>query len=203
MQVLTKEQIEDAFWRATIMTLGLDPEAEATQSRVRISWPKGDAGNSDWKRDENVIFLRITPTHDDYTIQKDITHAYDRENDVLREVVTYHRCFSIQWVCYGPQSGEDADAIHIGILRTEVRKYLRQNGIGMKPDIREPVRMPELDDSGDWWERHDLTAQCYILFSRDYTEGMIEHVPITVSSKDASVEAWANPIIIPDTSEHD
>ena len=185
MQVLTQEQIEDAFWRATIMTLGLDPEAEATQSRVRISWPKGDAGNSDWKRDENVIFLRITPTYDDYTIQKDITHAYDRENDVLREVVTYHRCFSIQWVCYGPESGEDADAIRIGILRSEIKRYLRQSGIGIKPDIREPVRMPEPDESGDWWERHDLTAECYILFSREYEEGMIETVPVTISDDEA------------------
>lgn len=188
MQVLTKEQIEDAFWRATIMTLGLDPEAEATQSRVRISWPKGDTGNSDWKRDENVIFLRITPAHDDYTIQKDITHAYDRESDTLREVVTYHRCFSIQWVCFGPQSGEDADAIRIGILRSEIKRYLQQSGIGIKPDIREPARMPELDESGDWWERNDLTAQCYILFTRDYEETAIEHVPVTISDGQPSTD---------------
>lgn len=203
MEVLTQKQIEDIIWHATVKTLGLDPAAEATQSRVRISWPKPGEEGTTWQREDDVIFLRITPSSDDYTVQKDITHVYDSGNDTLKEVVDYHRCFSIQWVCYGPESGEDADALRIGILRTEVRKYLRQNGIAMKPDIREPVRMPELDDSGDWWERHDLTAQCYILFSRDYTEGMIEHVPIIVSSKDASVEAWANPIIIPDTSEHD
>lgn len=203
MEVLTQNQIEDIFWQATVKTIGLDPDDAATQNRVRISWPKPGEEGTTWHREDNVIFLRITPTYDDYSIQKDITHVYDSGNGTLKEVVDYHRAFSIQWLCYGPESGEDADAIRIGILRTEVRKYLRQNGIGMKPDIREPVRMPELDDSGDWWERHDLTAQCYILFSRDYAEGMIEHVPITVSSKDASVEAWANPIIIPDTSEHD
>ena len=203
MQVLTKEQIEDAFWNATVNVLGLDPDAEATQCHVRISWPKGDAGNSSWKPDENIVFLRITPASDDYTVQRDITHIYHSACDALHEVVTYHRCFSVQWVCFGPDSGEDADAIRIGILRTEIGKYLRHYGIAMKPDIREPVRMPELDDSGDWWERHDLTAQCYILFSREYMEGMIEHVPVTVSSKDASVEAWANPIMIPDTSEQD
>ena len=203
MEVLTQNQIEDIFWQATVKTIGLDPDDAATQNRVRISWPKPGEEGTTWHREDNVIFLRITPIYDDYSIQKDITHVYDSGNDTLKEVVDYHRAFAIQWVCYGPESGEDVDAIRIGILRTEVRKYLRQNGIGMKPDIREPVRMPELDDSGDWWERHDLTAQCYILFSREYMEGMIEHVPVTVSSKDASVEAWANPIMIPDTSEQD
>ena len=99
--------------------------------------------------------------------------------------------------------GPDADTIRIGILRAEIKRYLRDNGIAFKPDIREPVRMPELDESGDWWERNDLTAQCYILFSRDYTEGIIEHVPVTVTSKDDSVEVWANPIIIPDTDDDD
>lgn len=203
MKVLTQKQIEDIFWQATVKTIGLDPDAEMTQDRVRISWPKPGEEGTTWPREDNVIFLRITPTYDDYTIQKDITHVYDSGNDILKEVVDYHRGFSVQWVCYGPESGEYADAIRIGILRTEIGKYLRHYGIAMKPDIREPVRMPELDDSGDWWERHDLTAQCYILFSREYMEGMIEHVPVTVSSKDASVEAWANPIIIPDTSEQD
>ena len=203
MEVLTQNQIEDIFWQATVKTIGLDPDAAATQNRVRISWPKPGEEGTTWHREDNVIFLRIKPTYDDYTIQKDITHVYDSGNDTLKEVVDYHRAFSIQWVCYGPESGEEADAIRIGILRTEVKKYLRQNGIGMKPDIREPARMPELDDSGDWWERHDLTAQCYILFSREYMEGMVEHVPVTVSSEDASMEVWANPIIIPDTSKQD
>lgn len=200
MEVLTQNQIEDIFWRATVKTIGLDPDAAATQNRVRISWPKPGEEGTTWHREDNVIFLRITPTYDDYTIQKDITHVYDSGNDTLKEVVDYHRVFSIQWVCYGPESGEDVDAIRIGILRTEVRKYLRQNGIGMKPDIREPVRIPEPDESGDWWERNDLTAQCYILFSRDYEEGIIEHVPVSVSDARGEVQIVVSPYSMTDIS---
>lgn len=191
MGTLTQKQIEDIFWAATVKTLGLDPEASAAQKRVRISWPKPGEESADWHREDDVIFLRITPVYDEYTIQEDIDHVYDSVKDTLKEVVNYHRCFSIQWVCYGPGSGEDADTIRIGILRESIKLYLKKNGIAMKPDIREPVRQPELDDSGDWWERSDLTAQCYILFSREYEEGIIESVPITVSSENLNVHIIA------------
>ena len=187
MGTLTQKQIEDAFWAATVKSLGLDPAAEATQNRVRISWPKPGEESTTWQREDDVVFLRITPTSDDYTIQEDIEHVYDSVKDTLKEVVHYHRCFSIQWVCYGPGSGEDADMIRIGIKRESIKLYLKQNGIAIKPNIREPVRQPELDDSGDWWERHDLTAQCYILFSREYEEGIIESVPITLSDGELNV----------------
>lgn len=200
MGTLTQKQIEDIFWIATVNTLGLDQAAKSTQKRVRISWPKPGEESADWRREDDVVFLRITPAHDDYTIQEDISHVYDSEHDTLKEVVGYHRCFNIQWVCYGPGSGEDADTIRVGILRESIKLYLKQNDIAMIPKIREPVRMPELDDSGDWWERNDLTAQCYILFSRDYEEGIIEHVPVSVSDGRGEVQIVVSPYSMTDIS---
>lgn len=173
---LTKTQLEDVFWRATILCLGLDPDSkdQSVHNRVRISWPKGD-GNSTWERDENVIFLRISPSDDGYVTPWDITH--EKTNGQLEEVVRYHKCHSIQWICYGPNSGEDADCIRIGILRDSICTYLKEFGLAVLTGIRQPVRLPEMDDSGDWWERSDLTAQCYELAERRYAEGEIAVAP--------------------------
>ncbi len=184
VMTLTQKQIETVFWYATVYTLGLDPVAEETQKRVRKTWPQSDLGNSNWEREDNVVFLRITPTYDDYAVQKDITHVYDSGNDTLYEQVDYHRCYSIQWVCYGPDSAEDADTLRIGILRDPVKAFLLKYGIAVKPNIRESVRNPEPDESGDWWERNDVMAQFYIKFSRKYAEGIIENIPAIATKFD-------------------
>lgn len=175
MPALTQRQLEDLFWRATILCLGLDPDdpAQAVQKRVRVSWPQSDTGNSTWGRDENVVFLRIAPTPDDFSQLKDLEYVYDSAADTLTERATYHRSFTASWICYGPDSLEDADRIKIGILRDGVRSLLKGGGVAVQPAIREPLRLTEPDESGDWWERYDLTANFYALATREYDTGMI------------------------------
>ncbi len=175
MAALTQRQLEDLFWRATILCLGLDPDdpGEAVQKRVRVSWPQSDTGNSTWDRDENVVFLRIAPTPDDYSQLRDIEHVYDGGADILSERVTYHRAFTASFICYGPDSLEDADRIKIGILRDSVHSVLKAQGVAVQPAIREPLRLTEPDESGDWWERYDLSVSFYALTSREYAEEMI------------------------------
>lgn len=176
---MTQQQLESVIWRATIMCLGLDPDSEdeSVHKRVRKSWPISDTGNSDWGRDENVVFLRITPGYDDYGSLHDIEHVYDRQADTQKEVVSYHRSHSIGWICYGPGSDADADTIRIGILREPVKAYLAANNIAIKPHIREPVRVPEQDKTGEWWERCDLNAEAYQLVTREYQESFMEGTP--------------------------
>ena len=181
---LTQTQLEDLFWRVTMLILGLDPESEdqAVQKRVRISWPSSDDGNSTWERNENTIFLRITPTPDDYNLQES-EYTYDKENDSLTEVVDYHRCFSISWICYGPDSLDEADSIRAGIFRQDIRLLLRRNKLAFIPRVREPVRIPDQDESGQWWERYDLTANFYALTLREFESGMITEPPeVTINN---------------------
>lgn len=176
---MTQKQLEDLFWRATVLALGLDPDSEdeTVHKRVRISWPTSDTGNSDWKRDENVVFLRISPGYDTYGTLHDIDHVYDPETDTQKEVVYYHRSHRITWVCYGPDSDNDADTIRIGILRDAVHSYLKAHKVAIQPHLREPVRAPEQDETGDWWERSDLEADFYQLVTREYPEDFINTAP--------------------------
>ena len=169
--------MESVIWRATVLTLGLDPGSseESVHKRVRISWPDGEG--TTWDRNENTIFFRITPTPDDFTPLKDVTHVYDSARDTLTEKVEYHRRFSVNWLCYGPDGMNDADTIRIGILRNPAKALLSAYGIEFMPHIHEPHRLDELDQSGDWWRRTDLSADFYILTSREYSEEYIAIAP--------------------------
>lgn len=177
-------QLIDAIWEATVLCLGLDPASTPAQDRVRKSWPNGETGSTNWPRDRNIVFLRVSPYRDPYGELRDVAHRYDSATDSQVEVVRYHRCWQIMWVCYGPDADSDADAIRIGILRDAVHGFLAQYGIAVKPHINEPMRMPEQDETGEWWERCDLTAECYQLVSREYPEDIITVPPeITIAER--------------------
>lgn len=162
-----------------MLCLDLDPDdpSDAVQRRVRRSWPASDAGNSDWGREENVVFLRLSPGQDSYGNLRDIRHEFDPETGELTEVVRYHRSWRIHWVCYGPDSDGSADAIRAGILRDGMRGLLRRYRVAIQPGIPEPVRVPEQDGAGAWWERCDLTAQAYELVARRYPQERFESAP--------------------------
>lgn len=175
---LTRHQLENLIWRATVKCLDLNPDdpSDAVQKRVRISWPSAETGNADWKREENIVFLRISPGLDEYGTLLDISYNLD-DTSGAKEVIRYHRCHQIHWICYGPDSDYDADRIRIGILRDSIRASMLKSNVAVQPHIREPVRIPEQDESGEWWERCDLTAQCYELVIREYAAESIDVIP--------------------------
>ena len=177
MAYLTQNELENAIWRATMMVLGYDPDSsdQSIQSRVRISWPLSDMGSPNWSRDEETVFIRITPTADDYTRLWDIT--YSATDSGLVENVSNHEHYEIEWVCYGVGALETANKLRFGLLRENIRAYLQGQNLAFKSVIDVPVRLMEQDRSGDWWNRFDVRARCYVLAQRQYSEGFIEHTP--------------------------
>ena len=201
---MTQTELETVFWRATMMCLGLDPytDKQAEQKRVRISWPYADIGNTNWLRDENVVFLRVSPSLDTYGDLHDVGHEYDEKTDTFKEVITYHRAYTVMWVCYGPACDVDADTIRIGILREPMHSYLLSQNVGVQPHIRQPVRMPEQDASGEWWERCDLTADCYVLGRHEYDADYIEDMPeINIKFSDPVYSADEASVILDDEKD--
>ena len=181
---MTQQDLETLFWRATMVCLGLDPDStdQSVISKVRISWPLNETGNTNWQRDEDTVFLRISPSRDTYGDLYEPEYEYDSTKDEYKEVIRYHRSHQVVWVCYGPHSADIADMIRIGILRRDPHTMLLKQNVAVEPHIRQSVRMPEQDQSGEWWERSDLTCECYELTERRYDEDYIETVPeITLS----------------------
>ncbi len=179
-QCYTKRQLEDVIWKATIMALGLDDSQPEVQNRVRISRPESDLTNGIWERTENIVFLRVMPGFDEISTQHDSEVVEDEHGKVI-ERVSYHRAHALSWICYGPDSYNDADTIRIGLLRPDVMHYLRTNRIGLSPRITEPVNVPEPDEAGLWWDRYDLSANCYELVCREYAIGDIRVAPNVIS----------------------
>lgn len=181
---MTRAQIEDIIWQATVKVLGLDPQAEATQSKVRISWPLSETGNSNWQRDENVVFIRLAPTSDDYSSLWELSHA--DSNGEYVELVSNQEAYETVWLCYGPDALEYAQKLRYGLGREDIRAYLNVNSMAFKPVVAMPTHMPEQDRSGEWWERYDVRAQMYCKQVRQYSEGYIDTTPnITVEIDDS------------------
>lgn len=172
---MTRAQIEDIIWQATVKVLGLDPQAEATQSKVRISWPLSETGNSNWQRDENVVFIRLAPTSDDYSSLWESSHA-DSNGEYI-ELVSNQEAYETVWLCYGPDALEYAQTLRYGLGREDIRAYLSAYSMAFKPVVAMPTHMPEQDRSGEWWERYDVRAQMYCKQVRQYSEGYIDTTP--------------------------
>ena len=174
---MTQRELTDVFWEATVRCMGLDPDAEAAQSRVRKSWPKAGLENSNWKPDENVVFIRITPSNDHYGELHESDHVFDAETGTQKEVISYHRSHRAMWICYGETADEDADIIRIGIVRPRIREYLARFNVAVMPHISDTIRVTEQDETGETWERTDLTAEFYQLETREYPEDIMEGIP--------------------------
>ena len=180
---MTRKELENVFWTATVMCLALDPasEDEFVQQRVRKSWPTTETGSTNWKRDENVVFLRITPWNDEIGRYADSSYYFDQDTQLYRERVDFTKSHQIHFLCYGPDSYDDAETIRIGILRANIRQFLQKNRLGIMPHIREPIQMSEQDETGEWWERYDLTVYCYENVTKDYEIGTIEVAPNVIT----------------------
>ena len=172
---MTRAQIEDAVWMATVMALGLDPNADATQSKVRISWPLTESGSPNWTREENVVFIRLAPYNDDYSSLWDLSHA-DNSGEYV-ETVANHESYETNWLCYGPDALEYAQTLRYGLGRGDIRAYLETQSMAFKPVIPMPTHIPEQDRNGEWWERYDVRAQMYCKQTRQYSEGYIDTAP--------------------------
>ena len=171
---MTRREIENVIWRATMITLGYDPDASETQGKVRISWPLTETGNPDWGREENIVFLRLSPISDDYSSLWDLGHTGGTE---YKESVSNHEAYEAFWLCYGPDVLETAQKLRYGIGRENIREYLNSQSMAIKPVITNPVYTPEQDRTGEWWERYDVRAQFYCKQTRQYSEGYIDTTP--------------------------
>jgi len=154
--------------------LGYDPDStdQSVQSRVRLSWPLDEMGSPNWSRTEETVFIRISPMMDEYSRLWDISHTQGSEG--YTEDVANHEHYEVVWICYGLNALETANKLRFGLLRESIRQYLKSESLAFKPVIDVPTRATEQDRAGDWWNRFDLRAQCYVLSRYSYESDYID-----------------------------
>ena len=147
--------LEDFFQNLTVQILGLDPRALASQSRVRIEWPRN--GAPAWKIDEDVAFLLVNFDDDPITRQMEVTYGTQDDANAAR-ALNYTRVLRVSWICYGPNSFNDVNKIRTGLFLPQFAQQLRANDLALITDVPSPIRGPELFN-GQWWERSSFYAR--------------------------------------------
>ncbi|WP_289141548.1 hypothetical protein [uncultured Brevibacillus sp.] len=169
---LSLTAIEDIFQACTLKILGLDPEAEENQNRIRIGYPAD--GAPAWQRTDNVGFIIVSPANDPYAQQ--VERSYSQTSETTADnISSYTRVHQVQWTFYGPSSFDDADRVRAGLFRSP----LLFSPMHLVTDVPTPVRLPELF-GGQWWERTSFTAKFNEKVVRSSTVHYIEAAEIKV-----------------------
>jgi len=153
--VLTLRQAEDFFQRLTLQLLGVPANAPKKDSRVRIGWP--EKGAPAWKQNEDVTFLLLTYDDDMITQQQHVTYQ-PNGLDSINRTVEYTRVLRVNWICYGPNSFDDADKIRSGLYLPPSSEALIKSNMALIMDVPSPMRSPELFN-GQWWDRSSFYAR--------------------------------------------
>ena len=120
-------------------------------AKARIDWPTGGAPG--WKISDDVTFIRAVETDDEYNRLRDLK-VTTIDADTLQEEITYTRVWEVSFVCYGPNSFDNARNLKSSLLRST--PTLAAANLYPVSDIPAPQRVPELF-SGQWWERTDIS----------------------------------------------
>ncbi|TWH46335.1 hypothetical protein [Sporomusa sp. KB1] len=186
--ILTTEQLEDLFWKVTMLMLGFnpdeynDPDNPPTFMPVRISWPT--EGAPAWKIHEDVAFLRIDEEDDEINILRDnVLQAGDE--DSANQTTGQTRVIRVHWLLYGPNSWNNASKIRRLLYDEPYREPLTANQVFLIPRVKTPQRLPELF-GGRWWERADVAASFNTLVRYDSTVPYIKSAEVTIQSNPES-----------------
>jgi hypothetical protein len=169
---LTKTQLEDLFWRMTMIALGYnpddyvdipadpdDPESEPitvdpVTMPVRLAWLT--AGTPAWGITEDVTFIHIGEADHDINKQIDVSYNQNSEDVSLADQSSSQtRVLNISWIFYGPNSFDNAFMFKRKLFDPSIRGITSPYLINLVPNVTAPQRRPEMF-SGQWWERTDL-----------------------------------------------
>lgn len=156
---LTAKQCEAFIQSATLDMLGIDPATDdQAYAKVRISWQT--QGQPVSSPDEDVIYVRAVEFDDPYNRVRDLKFATNDATTVLSTTM-YTRCWEVFWVIYGPNSFDVARQIRSKLFTQDIHDEFAGVSLYLVTDVAAPVRIPEQNDTGEWFERVDFTARFY------------------------------------------
>ena len=168
------KDLEKIFRSDLLSILGVSDNALNTP--VRLSWPTN--GQTDWKIDEDVMFLQLTDEGGADIAQTIDTYWEDADED-LNRVDCLTRVLKLTLIAYGPNSYDHLVAVRFAMMVG--RDSLKSNNLFIVPEPAAPQRAPELFQ-GRWWERSDLVLTFNHL--TEFTAGVK-----TIKSVDVTVDA--------------
>jgi hypothetical protein len=172
---LTLQQINMVFQPLICGMLGV-PSPQDT-SLVRVMYPTQGAPFIDGPGDD-VCFFRCMPREDPYTRIRDRfnwgpqgwgDNLFGLEpyggalngNPALTEQWNYTNAWAVHFTLYGPNSYDRARAIRSAFYQDYFTNLLAQSNLFPVSDFPEPIRVPEENGNGQWFERVDMEFEVY------------------------------------------
>lgn len=159
-QPFTPAGIQANLQLLTIALLGYNvfppPDSEAF-SAVRIGWQQ--EGQPFNRITQDVVYVMATEIDDPYDRLRDQQVMVNDDDTVVDLVSTYVRVWECSWEFYGPNSYDRARRVRSGLFTEQAGFLLGSSQLSMITDPGPPLRAPEVDKAGQWWERVDFSCR--------------------------------------------
>lgn len=176
--MLTMAEIETLFHSITTLILGYT--VAANPDKVRIGW--NTAGAPTFKITDNVTFLMVTPTPNDFTKLQNVSFDTFYTTSANQKIkATRH--YNVAWTVYGPAAFENIELIRYGIFKQYYHDLAAVKNIYVIPEMNMPRRNPDLFN-GQWWNRYDFNINFYEGIEINETIGAITSASIIFKDGD-------------------
>jgi hypothetical protein len=179
---LTRTQMNGIFQPLTCGMLGIVP---VDLSKVRVSWQtEGQPFVPTPKND--VCFLSCVPEATPYSKVRDRTYS---GTGPVTETWNYTRGWRISWVFYGPNSLDNARAVHSAVIFMDYfSDALSLSSLYPLSDPDEPASVPE-ESNAQWYERADFHISLYEAVVETIDYSAVTSVEVRVNTVDESPAA--------------
>ena len=148
-----------------------------TYYKVRIGWQK--QGQPGPPIDEDTVTIRCDCADDDFSRLRDCVDATSGILNVTTDVYTV--VWRVYWTFYGPSGIDRARAVRSALVTIQqFADILATCNLYVNPSIARPVRVPEENGTGQWWERNDLVVEFNEKVTETYTVGTVTNVDVSI-----------------------
>lgn len=163
------EALENLFRDMIVAIMGKNFNAD----NIRFSYQQD--GQPGFKIDQDVIFIRLFESDDDYA--KQLNNIYEGNTTVIKKSART-RVWETQIIAYGPHASQNINKIRDAVFRQDIKRILSVNSVFLIPDMPIAKRIPEYF-AGQWWNRWDQYLKWNELYElQDEDLGRIDSVSI-------------------------
>lgn len=173
------EAVKDALFDSLALILGL--EGDDAEAGIRFSWPV-ESGSEKFAATPttDICYIRVTSSNRPGT--GFINTSYEGiDAQSLYATKDMHVSIHVDYIFYGPHSAEHANRLYMMIHSDDARYILHNAHMAPIPHTETPTATHELID-GNWYERHDVGIDFYMVVKYSGTVDAMQSAPAIVTA---------------------
>jgi hypothetical protein len=141
-------------------------------------------------------FLEFGGDPGEVAVSNFVTGSVAAGSSAIDELWNYTRCWTIQFVAYGPNAEDNLRAVKSAMSQPYFTEQLAIGQLFPVPDAAAPRRTPEMHNA-QWWERADFSQDMYEFVTESIERQAIASVEVIVQTADAVVADVTIPLPSP------